>query len=70
MAVRLRPSDMDELDEWLKRNYATAYRTACLLLHDPVDAQDAVQGRSCAGGASATPFPKGRRARRGCTAWW
>ena len=34
---------MDELDEWLKRDYPTAYRTACLVLRDPVEAQDAVQ---------------------------
>ena len=34
---------MDELDEWLKRDYATAYRTACLVLRNPTDAQDAVQ---------------------------
>ena len=34
---------MDELDEWLRRDYPTAYRTACLVLRDPVDAQDAVQ---------------------------
>jgi len=35
--------DVDELDEWLRRDYPTAYRTACLVLRDPVDAQDAVQ---------------------------
>ncbi|MCW2598298.1 MAG: sigW [Frankiales bacterium] len=34
---------MDELDAWLKRDYATAYRTACLVLRDPIEAQDAVQ---------------------------
>lgn len=34
---------MDDLDDWLKRDYPTAYRTACLVLRDPVDAQDAVQ---------------------------
>ncbi len=34
---------MDDLDEWLRRDYATAYRTACLVLRDPVEAQDAVQ---------------------------
>jgi len=34
---------VDDLDEWLKRDYPTAYRTACLVLRDPVDAQDAVQ---------------------------
>ena len=34
---------MDALEEWLRRDYATAYRTACLVLRDPVDAQDAVQ---------------------------
>ena len=34
---------MEDLDAWLKRDYATAYRTACLVLRDPVEAQDAVQ---------------------------
>lgn len=34
---------MDDLDAWLSQDYATAYRTACLVLRDPVDAQDAVQ---------------------------
>lgn len=34
---------MDDLDDWLRRDYPTAYRTACLVLRDPVDAQDAVQ---------------------------
>jgi RNA polymerase sigma-70 factor (ECF subfamily) len=34
---------VDELDAWLKRDYPTAYRTACLVLRDPVEAQDAVQ---------------------------
>lgn len=34
---------MDDLDEWLARDYPVAYRTACLVLRDPVDAQDAVQ---------------------------
>ena len=34
---------MDELDEWLRRDYATAYRTACLVLRNPHDAEDAVQ---------------------------
>lgn len=34
---------MDDLDDWLRQDYPTAYRTACLVLRDPVDAQDAVQ---------------------------
>ena len=34
---------MDELEDWLRRDYPTAYRTACLVLRDPIDAQDAVQ---------------------------
>ncbi|HVU73168.1 MAG TPA: RNA polymerase sigma factor [Mycobacteriales bacterium] len=34
---------MDGLEEWLADSYAPAYRAACLLLRDPVDAQDAVQ---------------------------
>ena len=32
-----------ELEAWLARDYATAYRTACLVLRDPHEAQDAVQ---------------------------
>src|SRR5439155_1520852 len=44
---RVRRSGVDDLssslDDWLKRDYPTAYRTACLVLRDPVDAQDAVQ---------------------------
>jgi RNA polymerase sigma-70 factor, ECF subfamily len=34
---------MDDLADRLAEGYATAYRTACLILHDPVEAQDAVQ---------------------------
>ncbi|MDX6209613.1 MAG: hypothetical protein QOF82_1791 [Frankiales bacterium] len=38
---------MDELTEslehWLEEWYATAYRTACLVLRDPIAAEDAVQ---------------------------
>ena len=33
----------DELEVWLKQDYGMAYRTACLVLRDPVEAQDAVQ---------------------------
>jgi RNA polymerase sigma-70 factor (ECF subfamily) len=33
----------DELEAWLARDYATAYRTACLVLRDAHEAQDAVQ---------------------------
>jgi RNA polymerase sigma-70 factor (ECF subfamily) len=32
-----------DLDGWLREAYPAAFRTACLLLRDPVDAQDAVQ---------------------------
>jgi RNA polymerase sigma-70 factor (ECF subfamily) len=39
----VRHRGVDDLDDWLKRDYPTAYRTACLVLRDPVDAQDAVQ---------------------------
>src|SRR5687768_18206564 len=35
--------DDGELDAWLERDYATAYRTACLVLRNPYDAEDAVQ---------------------------
>ncbi|MCU1589106.1 MAG: polymerase, sigma-24 subunit, subfamily [Frankiales bacterium] len=34
---------VDDLDEWLKRDYAKAYRTACLVLRNADDAEDAVQ---------------------------
>ena len=34
---------MDDLDEWLKQDYARAYRTACLVLRNSEDAEDAVQ---------------------------
>lgn len=33
----------EDLEAWLAEAYAPAYRTACLLLRDPVEAQDAVQ---------------------------
>jgi RNA polymerase sigma-70 factor (ECF subfamily) len=32
-----------DLADWLDQDYATAYRTACLLLRDPADAEEAVQ---------------------------
>ena len=35
--------DDRELEAWLTQDYATAYRTACLVLRDPHSAQDAVQ---------------------------
>lgn len=34
---------MDDLDAWLAESYPTAYRTACLVLRSPADAEDAVQ---------------------------
>lgn len=34
---------MDDLDSWLAESYAPAYRTACLVLRSPTDAEDAVQ---------------------------
>ena len=34
---------MDDLDEWLRQDYAKAYRTACLVLRNSDDAEDAVQ---------------------------
>jgi RNA polymerase sigma-70 factor (ECF subfamily) len=37
------PDDSAELESWLARDYAVAYRTACLVLRNPHDAQDAVQ---------------------------
>ena len=39
----MRRRGVEDLEGWLKRDYATAYRTACLVLRDPVEAQDAVQ---------------------------
>jgi RNA polymerase sigma-70 factor (ECF subfamily) len=35
--------DVDDLDAWLAEAYPTAYRTACMVLRSPVDAEDAVQ---------------------------
>lgn len=34
---------MDELEAWLRESYARAFRTACLILAAPADAEDAVQ---------------------------
>ena len=34
---------VDDLEVWLRQDYRTAYRTACLVLRDPVEAEDAVQ---------------------------
>ena len=34
---------MDDLDGWLRESYPRAYRTACLVLRSPADAEDAVQ---------------------------
>ena len=34
---------VDDLDEWLKQDYAKAYRTACMVLRNADDAEDAVQ---------------------------
>lgn len=35
--------DGSELDDWLAASYPAAYRTACLILRAPADAEDAVQ---------------------------
>jgi RNA polymerase sigma-70 factor (ECF subfamily) len=35
--------DVDDLDTWLTESYPVAYRTACLILRAPADAEDAVQ---------------------------
>ena len=43
IASRLRPTGVDDLEDWLQRDYARAYRTACLVLRNPDDAEDAVQ---------------------------
>jgi RNA polymerase sigma-70 factor (ECF subfamily) len=34
---------VDELEDWLKRDYDTSFRTACLLLGNRSDAEEAVQ---------------------------
>ncbi|MBV8297495.1 MAG: RNA polymerase sigma factor, partial [Acidimicrobiia bacterium] len=36
-------SETEELGRWLATSYASAYRTACLILHNPTDAEEAVQ---------------------------
>jgi RNA polymerase sigma-70 factor (ECF subfamily) len=36
-------SETDELSLWLEASYASAYRTACLILRNPADAEEAVQ---------------------------
>ena len=36
-------SETDELDRWLATSYTSAYRTACLILRNPADAEEAVQ---------------------------
>jgi RNA polymerase sigma-70 factor (ECF subfamily) len=41
--LRLRPTGVNDLEEWLQRDYARAYRTACLVLRNADDAEDAVQ---------------------------
>ena len=35
--------EREELDRWLTEAYPVAYRTACLVLRSPADAEDAVQ---------------------------
>ena len=35
--------EIDELSDWLEASYASAYRTACLILRNPADAEEAVQ---------------------------
>ena len=41
--VRVRPTRVDDLEQWLARDYARAYRTARLVLRNADDAEDAVQ---------------------------
>jgi RNA polymerase sigma-70 factor (ECF subfamily) len=36
-------TETDELSRWLEVSYASAYRTACLILRNPADAEEAVQ---------------------------
>jgi RNA polymerase sigma-70 factor, ECF subfamily len=36
-------SETDDLERWLATSYASAYRTACLILRNPADAEEAVQ---------------------------
>ncbi len=35
--------DVDDLEDWLRQDYAKAFRTACLVLRNAEDAEDAVQ---------------------------
>ena len=35
--------ETDDLERWLATSYASAYRTACLILHNSADAEEAVQ---------------------------
>jgi RNA polymerase sigma-70 factor (ECF subfamily) len=35
--------EIDDLSGWLEASYASAYRTACLILRNPADAEEAVQ---------------------------
>src|SRR5579864_8658605 len=35
--------DTDDLGRWLATSYPSAYRTACLILRNPADAEEAVQ---------------------------
>ena len=39
----MRRTGVDDLNDWMRRDYPTAYRTACLVLRNPLDAEDAVQ---------------------------
>ena len=36
-------AETEALEGWLATSYASAYRTACLILHNPADAEEAVQ---------------------------
>jgi len=36
-------SETEELGRWLGASYTSAFRTACLILHNPADAEEAVQ---------------------------
>lgn len=36
-------AESDDLGRWLATSYGAAFRTACLILHNPADAEEAVQ---------------------------
>lgn len=52
-----------ELSRWLAEGYTQAFRTACLILRNPGDAEDAVQDAFLRAWRFRTSLPKGEGAR-------